>query len=120
MVSKKTKEPSNSNLSLGVFNALKERIIHWEYLPGQRFTEEELRAEFGMSRSPVREALRMLVENGLVDKEPFRCYSVKQPDINEICELYNVRLEIELFVVEELATKNSSIASGHCTIHRSH
>ncbi len=103
MKSKKTKEPSNSNLSLGVFNTLKRRIIRWEYLPGHRFTEEALCAEFGMSRSPIREALRMLVEAGLVVKEPFRSYSVKQPNINETLELYDVRLALESFIVEYLA-----------------
>ena len=56
-----------SNLSAEVFATLKDRIIRWQYPPGHRFIEEQLCVEFKMSRSPVREALRMLVENGLVD-----------------------------------------------------
>ena len=51
-----------------IFTALKSRIIRWEYPPGYRFTEEEICKEFGVSRSPVRETLRMLEEHGLVDK----------------------------------------------------
>lgn len=90
---------SSPNLSGDVFMALKERIIHWHYPPGYRFTEEGLCEEFGVSRSPVREALRMLVENGLVEKEPHKGYSVKQPDMREIHELYEVRLALELYVV---------------------
>jgi len=93
---------SSPNLSHNVFLELKKRIIHWHYPPGYRFTEEGLCEEFGVSRSPVREALRMLVENGLVDKEPHRGYSVKQPDMREIYELYEVRLALELYVVEML------------------
>ncbi|HET7143383.1 MAG TPA: GntR family transcriptional regulator [Anaerolineales bacterium] len=93
---------SSPNLSGDVFMALKERIIHWHYPPGYRFTEEGLCEEFGVSRSPVREALRMLVENGLVDKEPHKGYSVKQPDMREIHELYEVRLALELYVVASL------------------
>jgi DNA-binding GntR family transcriptional regulator len=93
-----------SALSADVFAALKERIIRWEYSPAHRFTEEELCEEFGVSRSPVREALHMLVENGLVMKEPYRSYTVRQPDLEEIHDLYDVRLALELFTVEWLTT----------------
>jgi DNA-binding GntR family transcriptional regulator len=92
-----------SALSTEVFNALKERIIHWEYPPAHRFTEEELCEEFSVSRSPVREALQMLVENDLVTKEAYRGYTVRQPDLEEIHDLYDVRLALEFFVVETLA-----------------
>ncbi|MDQ2691396.1 MAG: GntR family transcriptional regulator, partial [Chloroflexota bacterium] len=57
------RELPSSTLSTDVFSTLKERIIRWEYAPGHRLTEERLCEEFGVSRSPVREALRMLVEN---------------------------------------------------------
>jgi DNA-binding GntR family transcriptional regulator len=93
-----------SALSAEVFNALKERIIHWEYPPAHRFTEEELCEEFGVSRSPVREALQMLVENSLVTKEAYRGYTVRQPDLEEIHDLYDVRLALEFFMVEWLTS----------------
>jgi len=99
---KKTPSP---NLNSDVFNTLKDRIIHWHYPPDYRLTEEGLCEEFGVSRSPVREALRMLVENGLVEKEAHRGYSVKQPDMREIYELYEVRLALELYVVTLLTKK---------------
>lgn len=94
-----------SALSSKVFAALKKRIIRWEYSPDHRFTEEELCDEFGVSRSPVREALHMLVENGLVVKEPYRGYTVRQPDFKEINDLYDVRQALELYAVEWLATR---------------
>lgn len=96
------REIASSTLSADVFSTLKERIIRWEYAPGQRLTEEGLCEEFGVSRSPVREALRMLVENNLVDKAPHKSYSVKQLDFQEIHELYDVRMALELYVVERL------------------
>jgi DNA-binding GntR family transcriptional regulator len=89
-------------LSTEVFTTLKERIIRWEYPPAHRLTEEELCEEFGASRSPIREALHMLVENGLITKEPYRGYSVKQPDLKEIQDLYDVRQALEVFAVEWL------------------
>ncbi len=97
------RQSKTSNLSAEVFAALKDRIIRWQYPPGHRFTEEQLCKEFQVSRSPVREALRMLVENGLVDKAPHRGYRVKQPDSGEIHELYDVRLALEMYIVERLA-----------------
>lgn len=96
------KEQSSPNLSADVFSALKDRIIRWEYAPGHRFTEKRLCEEFGVSRSPVREALGMLVENNLVDKMPHKGYSVKQLDLHEIHELYDVRMALETFVIERL------------------
>ena len=98
-----TTETKNSNLSADIAATLKEQIIRWEYLPGHRFTEEELCQKFRVSRSPVREALRMLAANRLIMQMPHRGYQVKQPDMQEIDELYEVRLALELFVVERLA-----------------
>lgn len=105
------KEQSSANLSAEIFATLKSRITRWEYPPEHRFTEEALCEEFGVSRSPIREALRMLVENGLVNKEPYRGYSVNQPDIVEIHDLYQVRLALEVFVVEQLAERGMDLAT---------
>jgi DNA-binding GntR family transcriptional regulator len=93
-----------SSLSEEIFNVLKARIIRWEYPPAHRLTEDTLCAEFGVSRVPVREALHMLVENNLVDRVPHRGCSVKQPNLQEIHELYEVRLALELYIVDRLAT----------------
>lgn len=92
-------------MSTEIFSVLKERIIRWQYASGHRFTEEGLCEEFGVSRSPVREALRMLVENDLVEKAPYKSYSVKQLDLQEIQELYDVRTALEIFVIERLVER---------------
>jgi DNA-binding GntR family transcriptional regulator len=93
---------AKSSLSQTVFSQLSERILRWDYLPGHRFTEEALCAEFAMSRSPVREALGSLVEDGLVEKRPNVGYRVKLLDFEEIDELYEVRLALEEFVISRL------------------
>lgn len=92
-----------STRSTEIYQTLKQRIIHWEYPPGHRLTEELLCQEFGVSRIPVREALQLLEERRLVDRTPHRGCSVKQLDLAEIHELYDVRLALESYVVEELA-----------------
>jgi DNA-binding GntR family transcriptional regulator len=104
-----SRQPS-PNLSAEIFTVLKDRIIRWQYPSGHRFTEEGLCKEFGVSRSPVRETLRMLVENNLVEKAPYKSYSVKQLDFQEIHELYDVRLALETFVIERLAQRGYPLA----------
>jgi len=89
-------------------NTLKEQIVHWHYPPEHRLTEDELCKTFGVSRSPVREALRVLAADGFVKKLPNRSYAVKQYTIEEIEELYEVRLALELYTVERLATKKQT------------
>ncbi|HUX38436.1 MAG TPA: GntR family transcriptional regulator [Rectinemataceae bacterium] len=93
------------NLSESVYAALSERILRWDYMPGRRITEEELCAEFAMSRSPVREALHMLVENGLIERRPRQGYSVRLLDFKEINELYEFRLAIEEFVIARICSQ---------------
>src|SRR5262245_3219620 len=64
-----------SGLSASIVATLKERIVGWKYPPEHRLTEEGLCREFGVSRSPVREALRALVTNGFVRKLQNRGYA---------------------------------------------
>ena len=97
-----------SNLSASIVATLKERIIHWQYPPEHRLTEAELCQKFRVSRSPVREALRTLATDGFLKKMPNRGYAVKQYNLREIEELYEVRLALELFVVECLAKRGTA------------
>jgi len=91
-----------NGLSSDVFKKLSERILHWEYAPGQRLTEEILCAEFNMSRSPIREALQMLADRNLIDKKPMQGYQVKQLNFNEVNELYEVRSALESHIMERV------------------
>jgi DNA-binding GntR family transcriptional regulator len=94
-----------SNLSSSIVATLKEQIIHWHYPPEHRLTEVELCKTFNVSRSPVREALRVLATDGFVKKMPNRGYVVRQHNIVEIEELYEVRVALELYAVECLARR---------------
>jgi DNA-binding GntR family transcriptional regulator len=98
-----------SSRSTSIVSALKERIIGWEYPPEYSLTEEALCEEFGVSRSPAREALRALATNGFLKKMPNRGYVVKQLNLQEVLEVYELRLALELFVVEQLAERDGPI-----------
>jgi len=93
--------------SASLIATLKERIITWKYPPEHRLTEDALCREFGVSRSPVREALRVLATNGFVRRTANRGYAVRQVKVNEVEEMYEVRLALELYAVETLATRGA-------------
>jgi DNA-binding GntR family transcriptional regulator len=96
-----------STLSASIVATLKERIIGWRYPPEHRLTEDGLCREFGVSRSPVREALRVLATNGFVRRMDNRGYAVRQVKLKELEELYDVRLALELYAVEILAASGA-------------
>lgn len=78
-----------------VFEALAHRISRSQMAPGERLAEEALSREFGVSRTPVREALRRLEQAGLVDRLEHGRYAVRALDLARIDELYTVRIVLE-------------------------
>jgi DNA-binding GntR family transcriptional regulator len=79
------------------------RVLSGEIPMGSRLRQETLAAEFGVSRTPVREALRKLQASGLVAVQPRRGALVRGPNAREIREAYEVRAELE-GLAAELAT----------------
>ncbi|MES2697250.1 MAG: GntR family transcriptional regulator [Verrucomicrobiota bacterium] len=91
-----------------ILQTLRTRILNWHYPPGRHLGEKLLCEEFAASRVPVREALRSLAEQGLVDQVPNQGCYVRQPDLEGIHHLYDHRLALELFVIERLASTGIS------------
>lgn len=100
--------PAPSRLAPQILRTLRERILNWHYPPGRHLGEQVLCEEFSASRIPVREALRALAEQGLVDQVPNQGCYVKQPDVDGIHALYDFRLALELFTIERAATTGIS------------
>ena len=84
-----------TNLSEQAYRLLTERILDGQYPAGTRLTEETLAGEFGISRTPLREALRRLTAEGLIEPLPKRGLRVVSPDSAEIAELFRCRSMIE-------------------------
>lgn len=79
-----------------VRDALRSRIGAGELRPGDRLFEQDLAAEYGVSRVPVREAIRMLQSEGLVDVLPRRRgVFVRSLDRRQVEELFDVREALE-------------------------
>lgn len=80
-------------------------LIHGEMKPGQRINEVELARAFGVSRNPVREALRRLEHSGLLYSEAGRGTFVRKLQLSDIDEIYSFRRTIEVFAAR-LAVKH--------------
>lgn len=74
---------------------IKRLILDGTYQPGQRIKESEIAKALGISRSPVREAVMMLSNEGLIELHPQRGIFVHGFDLPEIRELYEVRQALE-------------------------
>jgi len=81
---------------------LRDAIRHGSLAPGVRLVERDLAERLGMSRIPIREAIRRLVEEGLVKKEPRRGTFVYAPTPDEIEEISSLRVVLERFAVERV------------------
>ncbi len=86
---------SHSPLTTLVVDALRERIMGGGIAPGDRLVESKLSDELGVSRMPVREALRQLAAEGLVTIEPRRGASVTAFSPEQVRELVEVRATLE-------------------------
>ena len=74
---------------------LRRRILAGSLVAGSKLHQAELAAALGMSRIPVRDAIRSLAAEGLVVLEPRRSAIVAPLSVNDLAELYELRLAIE-------------------------
>lgn len=84
-----------STLHEKVCRVLREAIITGDLAPGDRLVQEELAVQLGVSRMPIREALRQLESEGLIVLEPHRGAIVRSITINEVKEIYTLRAVLE-------------------------
>jgi len=90
-----------------IFEALQEEILDGTLAPGDRIKEADIADRFGLSRTPVREALRRLETRGLLTHEPHRGMVVSQLDASAVAELYAMR-EILDGAAARLAAQHAS------------
>ncbi|GAB3825688.1 FCD domain-containing protein [Kribbella italica] len=78
-----------------VLSELRRRIVDGDYAQGERLTENRLADDFGVSRNPVREALRVVESEGFVEILPRRGAVVATLDETAIRDLFAVRKQLE-------------------------
>lgn len=86
---------------------LRDEILNSVLAPGQRLQEQVLAERYGVSRVPVRDALRRLEAERLVDVEPNRGAFVTQVTAEETFELIQVRLVLEELIAREAAVNRT-------------
>ena len=93
-----------SLIATDVARVLSDRIVFLELAPGTRIHEEEVGAEFGVSRSPVREVFRMLEADGLVVRAARKGVSVTPMSRRDLDEVYACRVGLEGLAAAEAAS----------------
>jgi DNA-binding GntR family transcriptional regulator len=88
-------ELDRTNLADEIATNLRELIISGELTPGTRIIEAEVASQLGVSRGPLREALRILETEGLLESIPGRGSFVIQTSKRDIQELYSLRCILE-------------------------
>jgi DNA-binding GntR family transcriptional regulator len=84
---------------------LQQRVLSGAIPSGTRLRQSALAAEFGVSRTPIREALRKLQAGGLVELQPHRGALVRGLSTREIRDAYEVRAELEALAAELAAVR---------------
>ncbi|SHK51209.1 GntR family transcriptional regulator [Paramaledivibacter caminithermalis] len=90
----------NKSLTSMIFEKIREDILIGKYTSGEKIVEAKLAEEFGVSRTPVREALKQLELDGLVDNIPNRGVIVKGISNQDVEDIYTIRIAIEGIAVK--------------------
>jgi DNA-binding GntR family transcriptional regulator len=94
------------NLAETAYDRIKNDIFAFRLLPGDRFTETEIAACIGVSRTPVREALNKLKQQGYVQLVSRNGWNVTPFDFARYDNLYDIRVILELAAVRKLALRS--------------
>jgi DNA-binding GntR family transcriptional regulator len=92
-------------LTTEVYRSLRAAIITGKLRPGERIVESQLGRQFGVSKSPGREALKTLQHEGLVDAIPRRGYIVTPITVKQVQDVMHLRLILEREVAAQAARK---------------
>lgn len=86
-----------------IFDALHRQIIAGKYVPGDWLRQDDIATQIGVSMTPVREALDLLVASGLAERVPYRGVRVREMSAKDIVEAYGLRLILEAMIAKEAA-----------------
>lgn len=86
-----------------IFDVLHEKIISGVYKPGDWLRQEDIATQLGVSMTPVREGLDLLVSAGLAERVPYRGVRVREISPKDVIEAYGLRLVLEAVIAQEAA-----------------
>lgn len=100
--------PQRHSVRAQVLSALREALLGGELVPGEVYSAPALAARFGVSATPVREAMQQLASEGEVETVPNRGFRVAERTPRELAELAEVRTLLEIPVVLAIARSRSA------------
>ncbi len=97
MIEKRSQKQPKNGMSVRekTYEQLKNDIFSGRFLPGERLAEEHLAEELGVSRTPVREALHKLEQDGLIEPLESRGFCIPHDSPEEVADLFNLRTALE-------------------------
>ncbi|UCM91509.1 GntR family transcriptional regulator [Streptomyces marincola] len=101
-----------------VLEQVKHEILTGALPPGSPLVETELAARFGMSKTPVREALKSLAGRGLVVMTEYRGAAVRGVDAAMARSVYDVRVLLEPEALRRTVTARAGLAAAHAALAR--
>lgn len=103
---------SKQNLSEEIVRIIKQGILDGLWNPGDRIIETKLAKDLGISQTPVREAIRQLVGEGIVTNLPNKGTIVRDFKVKDVFEIYSTRAMVEGMAIR-LAIKNATLSDIH-------
>ena len=104
--------------TVAVLEAIKHAILAGELKPGQSLVETDLAEVLGVSKTPVREALKTLAGAGLVTMNPYKGAVVRVVDDEQAWHVYDARLLIEPEALARAVTRGHEWLPAHQALHR--
>ena len=91
-----------------VYQHVKQAIFDFQLLPGDRFSESDIATRVGVSRTPVRQALYALEQEGYLDVQPRSGWQVKPVDFDALEAFYDLRVVLESEAVRRLCQRTDA------------
>lgn len=103
------------SLNMIAYKTIKEAILKKKELqPGSRLVDSQLAEKFGISRTPVRDAIRLLLLEGLVENRGDKGYYVFSASETDINEIFDMRLMIDKFTIQKIITERFTTNYDQC------
>jgi DNA-binding GntR family transcriptional regulator len=101
-----------TTISSRIQRSLASQIINGELPPGHKLDEKALATKFGVSRTPIREALRELGARGLIDLVPHRGGIVAQIGLDELSDMLDAECELEGLCARMASQRMTAVEKG--------
>lgn len=92
---------TTANLPSQIYNDLRHKIEEFEYKPGERLSEPSLAKYYGISRTPIKQAITILEVEGIVQVRPNIGTFVSKIDTANLAEFFTLRKLLELGILDE-------------------